>query len=107
MPLKTSILALFLLIPAVLQGCADKEKNLVALCNSYASALTSLATLRAAGDLSQSDIQAVDAVREEVNPICEDGEYFDLNQAINAVQDAVFKLQKMRAANVTMGGDHV
>ena len=77
------------LIAFLLAGCATTqsyERSLITACNAYAGALTTAASARA--DMSQSQVDAVNATREIVNPICTADDMPDTREALNHVLDA-------------------
>lgn len=84
----------------ILGGCASSyqftpTQKLMLTCDSYAASLKVLATARS--KLSESDIQAVDAVRALVNPICLADTPPTTGEALYTVERGLSELLILRA----------
>jgi hypothetical protein len=86
-----------------LAGCAKDKispaESVLLGCSSYASALTTLAPLRAQGKLSDGTVKIVDQVVDSVGPIC-NGAAPDVNATVAdvAVNSGVKVLQSVIAS---------
>lgn len=82
-------LILAALLAAGLAACATSPAKVeLATCDAYASTLSELATLKAAGKLSATQISYVDAARPGLNAICQSPPP-DINaSALNTALDA-------------------
>jgi len=99
--------AAFLGIALALSACAGggqsltPRQQLLATCDAYSSTLTTLASLRASGKLTEDQIQSVNNARRVLNPICQDGRPLDgtteqIKAALRRVEAELFRLQNIR-----------
>ena len=76
---------------AALAGCSSlsTDARMAITCQSYASTLSSLSELRAQGELSQEQINQVDAAITVAGPICRDDtvEEGEVEQLGNALRE--------------------
>jgi len=99
MKLRIAAVALFLAI--VISACATTSpaRQVLVACQGYASTLTVLAARRAAGKLSDTQVELVNILRPGLNKICLDGNFTDPTIAYDLVQDGMFRLIQMEAAS--------
>lgn len=84
-----------------LAACASTNpaQQVLVACQGYASTLTVLAARRAAGKLTDSQVEVVNILRPGLNEICEDGTFSDPSIAYDLVQDGMFKLIQMEVSS--------
>lgn len=73
-------------------ACANTSTAVLSACDTYAATLTTLASYRAAGRLSQAQIERVDAVRAIANPICQSPAPPEGAEVISALEAAILQL---------------
>lgn len=82
------------LVAVFLYGCAgtkDFQKALLVACNGYTEALTSLATYRALGRLTPSQIATVDRLRPSLNTACK-SDVTDARAALATVEAGLLQM---------------
>lgn len=84
-----------------LSACASisPARQVLVACQGYASTLTVLAARRAAGKLTDPQVELVNIIRPGLNEICLDGNFTDPTTAYDLVQDGMFKLIQMEASS--------
>lgn len=75
-------------------GDLDADKELLIMCEAFAGALSSIAPFKP--QLSQGTIDSIDAIRAEVNPICLDADFRNVDEAIGIVQGSVLQILRVR-----------
>ena len=99
MKLRIAAVALFLAI--VISACATTSpaRQVLVACQGYASTLTVLAARRAAGKLSDTQVELVNILRPGLNEICLDGNFTDPTVAYDLVQDGMFRLIQLEVSS--------
>lgn len=85
---------IFLVAVLTVTACTtiSPEKQVLVACQGYASTLTILAARRAAGKLTDTQVDLINILRPGLNKICLDGNFSDPSVAYDIVQDSMFKL---------------
>ena len=98
---QKQLLAIVIVGSLILAACAtiDPARQVLVACQGYASTLTVLAARRAAGKLSDTQVELVNILRPGLNKICLDGNFTDPTIAYDLVQDGMFRLIQMEAAS--------
>ena len=100
--MRNRLIAVLLLSSSIaIAACAtgSPARQILVACQGYASTLTILAARRAAGKLSDSQIDIVNILRPGLNKICMDGNFTDPAMAYNLVQDSMFKLIQLEVSS--------
>ena len=93
--------AVSLTVVIALAGCATTSpaRQVLVACQGYASTLTVLAARRAAGKLSDTQVELVNILRPGLNKICLDGNFTDPTVAYDLVQDGMFRLIQLEVSS--------
>ncbi len=90
---------LILSLTAALCTTLSPARQVLVACQGYASTLTVLAARRAAGKLSDSQVELVNILRPGLNEICLDGNFTDPTTAYDLVQDGMFRLIQLEVSS--------
>lgn len=87
----------------LLAACAGDPATRAAVtlgvtCDSYAFALEQLAPLRAAGRLSPETVARVNAINEQVAPLCRSDSLVDPAAAVGTVERAIVLINQARSS---------
>lgn len=98
--MRFKALALALVALLLLAGCATTstpETQLASMCRTYAGTLSSLATMRADGELSEGQIASVESFREVGNRICLDREKPASGSMVREMADVLRGVNRIEA----------
>ena len=92
---------LALIAVLAVSACAttNPARQVLVACQGYASTLTVLAARRAAGKLSDTQVELVNILRPGLNEICLDGNFTDPTTAYDLVQDGMFRLIQLEVSS--------